>query len=84
MRLLMVTQTFRSDIRMKFGVDICASMHVVRGSVIRSDNICISDSVFFRTLGEEKTYKYLETSEALGINEQNIKPLVKERFFGCL
>ena len=38
------------DIRMEFGVNKCASMNVERGSVIRSGNIYVSDSVSFRTL----------------------------------
>ena len=57
--------------------------HACSASVIRSDNICISDFFFFRILGEAETYKYLGTSE-LGIDKQNIKQLVKEGFFGRL
>ena len=57
---------------MEFGVDEYVSMHLVRESVLRSDNSCISVSVSFRILDEGKSYKYLGMSEALGIDEQNI------------
>lgn len=62
----MVTQTFLV-VRMEFGVDKRASKHVVRRSATRYDNICISDSVSFRTLGKGETYKYLGISETLVI-----------------
>ena len=52
--------------------------------MIKSDNICISESVSFKILGECETYKYLGMFEALGVDEQNIKQLMKGRFFGRL
>ena len=46
-------------------------MNVVRESMISFDNICISDSVSFRNLGDGETYKYLRMFEVLDIDEQN-------------
>ena len=60
MRLLTVSQTFSNDIRMEFGVDTCASMYVVRGSVI----------IFvFQILLPSKPLKYMKLQAMLQINE---------------
>ncbi|KAJ8723807.1 hypothetical protein PYW07_007787 [Mythimna separata] len=84
MELLKVTETFSSAIRMEFGVDKCAVMHVKRGEVVESVGIQLSDSINLRSLSPTETYKYLGMSEALGINATDMKQSLRERFFGRL
>ncbi|MBF2463456.1 hypothetical protein ICI39_14075, partial [Listeria welshimeri] len=84
MELLKVTETFSNSIRMEFGVDKCAVMHVERGGIVESDGIQLSDSINFRSLSANESYKYLGMSEALGINGNDMKQSLRERFFGRL
>ncbi|XP_022814502.1 uncharacterized protein LOC111348202 [Spodoptera litura] len=84
MRLLNVTETFSNAIRMEFGVDKCAVLHVKRGEIVESDGTQNSDSTSFRPLSSTETYKYLGMSEALGIDVTVMKQSLRERFFGRL
>ncbi|KAJ8736966.1 hypothetical protein PYW07_000237 [Mythimna separata] len=84
MELLKITETFSSAIRMEFGVDKCAVMHVKRGEIVESVGTQLSDSIHLRSLCSTETYKYLGMSEALGINAADVKRSLKERFFGRL
>ena len=84
MKLLKVTETFSDAIRMEFGVDKCAVMHVKRGEIMESVGIQLSDSIHLRSLSSTETYKYLGMSEALGINASDVKQSLRERFFGRL
>ena len=82
--LLKVTENFSKAIRMEFGVDKCAVMHVKQGRVVESDGLQLSDSTQLRSVLVTDTYKYLGMSQALGINESDMKQLLQERFFGRL
>lgn len=84
MRLLNVTETFSNAIRMEFGVDKCAVLHVKRGEIVESDGTQNSDSTSFRPLSSTETYKYLGMSEALGIDVTVMKQSLRERFFDRL
>ncbi|KAJ8714401.1 hypothetical protein PYW07_002626 [Mythimna separata] len=84
MELLKVTEIFSSAIRMEFGVDKCAVMHVKRGEVVESVGTQLTEYINLRSLSSTETYKYLGMSEALGINITDMKQSVKERFFGRL
>nr|XP_026484151.1 uncharacterized protein LOC113392088 [Vanessa tameamea] len=84
MELLKVTETFSNSIGMEFGVDKCAVMHVKRGEIMESDGLQLSDSINFRSLSANESYKYLGVSEALGINVTDMKQSLQERFFGRL
>ncbi|CAB3227168.1 unnamed protein product [Arctia plantaginis] len=84
MNLLEITKTFSKCIRMEFGVDKCAIMHVKRGRVVESDRLELSDSTHFTCLSANETYKYLGMSQALGVNELNMKQSLQERFFSRL
>ena len=82
--LLKVTENFSSSIRMEFGMDKCAVMHVKQGRIVESDSNKLSDSTQLRSLLGTDTYKYLGISQALNINETEVKQSLKERFFGRL
>ncbi|PZC70922.1 hypothetical protein B5X24_HaOG214608 [Helicoverpa armigera] len=84
MKLLKVTETFSSCIRMEFGVDKCAVMHVKRGGIVKSEEVQLSDSINLRSLSANDTYKYLGMAEGLGINVAVMKQSLRERFFGRL
>ncbi|XP_063821249.1 uncharacterized protein LOC135071388 [Ostrinia nubilalis] len=79
-KLLKTTQVFSNAIRMEFGVDKCAVLHVERGKVVNSPNLQLSETMTLKSLSETETYKYLGMSESLGISVEDIKKSVKERF----
>ncbi|CAH2108107.1 unnamed protein product [Euphydryas editha] len=83
-KLLKITETFSTCIKMEFGVDKCAFIHVERGRIISSENLQLTNSLSLRSLNEGETYKYLGMSEALGIDDGAMKQLIRERFFGRL
>ncbi|XP_075985622.1 uncharacterized protein LOC142982823 [Anticarsia gemmatalis] len=82
--LLKVTEVFSNSIRMEFGVDKCAVMHVKQGRVVTSEGLQLSDHTTLRPLLATDTYKYLGMSQALGIDEVGMKRSLRERFFGRL
>ncbi|XP_045541510.1 uncharacterized protein LOC123723010 [Papilio machaon] len=82
--LLKITEKFSSSIEMEFGVEKCAVMYVQRGRVASSDGLQLTESMSFRSLSEGETYKYLGISRSLGIVDEDVKHLIKARFFGRL
>uniref|UniRef100_A0A2H1WHZ3 SFRICE_018216 n=1 Tax=Spodoptera frugiperda TaxID=7108 RepID=A0A2H1WHZ3_SPOFR len=75
---------YDTSIRMEFGVDKCAVMHVKRGGIMESEGLELSDFTKLRALSANDTYKYLGMSEGLGINGPDMKQSLRERFFGRL
>ena len=82
--LLRVTENFSNSIRMEFGVDKCAVVHVKQGRMVESEGIQLSDSINLRSLLITETYKYLGMSQALNISEADMKQSLQDRFFGRL
>ena len=80
-KLLKTTEAFSNGIKMEFGVDKCAVMHVQRGKVANSTNLQLSETITLKSLSEAETYKYLGMSQSLGIVDSDIKQAVSERFF---
>ncbi|CAB0030643.1 unnamed protein product, partial [Trichogramma brassicae] len=80
-KLLKITEDFSNSIRMEFGVDKCAVMHVQRGKVVNATNLHLSETISLRSLQESETYKYLGMSQSLSIEDGNIKQTIKGRFF---
>ncbi|KAM3959727.1 uncharacterized protein ACR2FA_006251 [Aphomia sociella] len=83
-KLLEITQDFSNSIRMEFGVDKCAVLHVQRGRVMNSESIQLPENICLRSLSEVETYKYLGMSESLGISDADMKQSVRQRFFSRL
>jgi hypothetical protein len=81
LELLKTTEVFGSAIKMEFGVDECAVMHVQRGKVINSTNLHLSETMSLKSISEAETYKYLGMSQSLGIEVEGVKRAMKERFF---
>ena len=65
-RLLHVVLMFSSDVGLTFGLDKCAKSTVIRGKIVPSDDIPLSDICSIHVLCVGETYKYLGFHEAQG------------------
>jgi hypothetical protein len=75
-----VVKEFSDDIRMEFGIDKCAEIHVKRGEVLGAAEIFqVHDDVEFPTVDEEEGYKYLGMHQLVHIQEQKMRSLVERK-----
>lgn len=82
--LLKITESFSKSIKMEFGIDKCAVLHVKKGKILVSERLELSDTTHLQSLSETETYKYLGISENLGIHEADMKQTFRARFLSRL
>ncbi len=56
---------FSTDIKMDFGIDKCAALHVKRGKITSTENMEFDLSKIIPTLNIEQSYKYLGIQQTL-------------------
>ena len=67
-RLLHNVYMFSNDVCLTFGLDKCAKSSAVRGKVVSSANVPLSDDCSIRALGAGESYKYLGFHESDGLD----------------
>jgi hypothetical protein len=73
--LLETTAIFSTDIKMDFGIDKCAVLHVKKGKITSTENMELDlSNITIPTLNIEQSYKYLGIQQTL----LQSKPIVKE------
>ncbi|EEB19129.1 reverse transcriptase, putative [Pediculus humanus corporis] len=80
-KMLRTVQTFSSDINMKFGLEKCARINIVRGKLKQKQNIEDSEEELIKELDPGSSYKYLGIEENFGIANKEIKPRLKKEYF---
>lgn len=76
-QMINITQKFSEDIRMKFGLDKCRTIHIIKGKMTnRDENTIIS----IESMKLEEKYKYLGIEQASTIDHTNIKKNVTKQF----
>ncbi|KAL0822073.1 hypothetical protein ABMA28_005438 [Loxostege sticticalis] len=77
--LIEITKTFSKDINMKFGLDKCRTLRIVKGRVNASQNFNINHSFQSMDLGD--SYKYLGIQQDKGIHHIKIKKELTQEYF---
>ena len=65
-KLLDIIKIFSDDIKMEFGLDICAKATFIKGKLAKTSNIVLNQDTAIKELDQEGTCKYL------GINEGDL------------
>lgn len=74
---LEIVRAFSEDIRMTFGLDKCATVHVRRGKLAENENITLRDGDCIRNLGIESTYRYLGIQQSYEIRQKENKVMAE-------
>ena len=70
--LLNTVRIFSNDISMEFGLDKCATLTILRGSVVQTEGINLPNNNI-RELNKEESYKYLGILQADDIKHVQVK-----------
>ena len=79
-RLLHTVYMFSNDVCLTFGLDKCAKSSVVRGKVVSSDDVPLSDACSIRVLGVGESYKYLGFYESDGLDCVKSKEMLTDLY----
>ena len=79
-RLLHTVYMFSNDVCLTFGLDKCAKSSVVRGKVVSSDDVPLSDTCSIRVLGVGESYKYLGFYESDGLDCVKSKEMLTDLY----
>ena len=79
--LISITKTFSDDIGMKFGVDKCNKITIIRGKIAKTDNIELGENEIIKELESDETYKYLGIEENNQICRKNMKTKLRNEYF---
>ncbi|KAG6439021.1 hypothetical protein O3G_MSEX000416 [Manduca sexta] len=71
-KLLDITTGFSTDIKMKFGLDKCKAVHIIRGKVQPGDYVINSNDII-EALEPSDVYKYLGYNQLKGLDHTSIK-----------
>ena len=71
---------FSNDVCLTFGLDKCAKSSVVRGKVVSSDDVPLSDACSIRVLGVGESYKYLGFYESDGLDCVKSKEMLTDLY----
>ncbi|CAG7827145.1 unnamed protein product [Allacma fusca] len=66
---------------MKFGLEKCARINIVRGKLKQKQNIEDSEEELIKELDPGSSYKYLGIEENFGVANKEIKPRLKKEYF---
>ena len=78
--LVNTVRVFSKDIKMEFGVQICAVLIMKRGKFISSEGICLPDGQRIKSVEKEDGYKYLGVLEADGVNHEEMKEMIRKEY----
>jgi len=73
-------KTFSDDIHMEFGLEKCAKIAFERGKLVYTQNLVIDVNREIQELEQRKTYKYLGIEESEGIQHQQVKERLKQKY----
>ncbi|KAJ7338939.1 hypothetical protein JRQ81_012841 [Phrynocephalus forsythii] len=76
--ILNTVQIFCNDIAMKFRLDKCATLSIIRGKIVKMEGIDMPNN-FIKTLDEE-LYKYLGLLQADNIKHKEVKNKVSQEY----
>ena len=74
-------KTFDDDIGMKFGLDKCAKITLIKGKIVKTENITLDVSTTIKELEQEGANKYLSIQEAEGVKNSANKEKVRKEFY---
>jgi hypothetical protein len=78
--LVQTVRIFTQDIRMKFGIQKCATVVMKRGKREQDEGILLPDGELMKDLGEQD-YKYLGVLEADDIKMKEMKEKVRKEYY---
>ena len=71
---------FSSSIGMKFGLDKCRVLNVVRGKYKMCGDISLHNGDVIKEMAEGDVYKYLGVTEAVGIKHSEMKKTIVDKY----
>ena len=78
--LIHVVRIYSQDIGMEFGIEKCAMLVMKSGKRRMTDGMELPNHDKIKTLGENKTYKYLGILEADTIKQVEIKDKIQKEY----
>ncbi|XP_037930235.1 uncharacterized protein LOC119664965 [Teleopsis dalmanni] len=80
-KLIKIVEDFSNDIRMKFGIEKCRKISIVRGKIVKFENFEQNESII-KDMEEDELYKYLGVSQSRRIAHKAVKDKVYSEFKG--
>ncbi|KAJ7335694.1 hypothetical protein JRQ81_013635 [Phrynocephalus forsythii] len=77
--ILNKVRIFSNDIAVEFGLDKCATLSIIRGKIVKTEGIYMTNN-FIKTLDEEESYKYLGVLQADNIKHKEVKNKVSQEY----
>jgi hypothetical protein len=65
---------------MEFGLDKCAKILFKKGKLFHPQNLAVDVNKEIQELEQGKTYKHLRTEESDGIQQQQMKDVLKKKY----
>ncbi|CAB3388713.1 Hypothetical predicted protein [Cloeon dipterum] len=79
-KMLEVVEKFSDTIKMEFGLDKCAAVHVRKGKVVEGAEVLeLLNGEVIDSLEEGGSYKYLGMQQLLQINSNDVRKLVEKK-----
>lgn len=78
--LVQTVRVFSNDICMDFGIDKCATLVVKRGTLSKSEGICLPDDRVIKTVNADEGYKYLGVLQADQIMYNKMKTKISKEY----
>ena len=78
--LLKVIQFYSSDIKMSFGIDKCATVHISRGKFTTGENYHLSNESFIKCLESDENYKYLGFLQNHNFDHPHLKNCFQDKY----
>ncbi|XP_067950259.1 uncharacterized protein [Watersipora subatra] len=78
--LIHTVRIFSDDIGMKFGLDKCATIIMIRGQLTGRGNIMLPNETEIHELEDNESYKYLGVMEADDIKQSEMKANIKKEY----
>ena len=79
-RMINIVKIFSDDIKMKFGIDKCNKLTIVRGKIRPSEDITLNTGEQLKSLEPNQQYRYLGFNERQTTDKQAKSSLKKEYF----
>ena len=76
-QILKIVKGFSDDIRMEFGLDMCAKATFKRSKLAKAEDIELDVGTTIQDLEQEGTYKYLSVNEGDGTQHVKMKEKIR-------
>ena len=80
-RMIHLVKQFSDDIGMEFGIEKCKTIHIQKGKVqSENEGFHLDEHNIIANLSQEENYKYLGFLQLKGIQESELKKMLRENF----